>query len=492
LSIQFKLAHKGLLLIAIPLAFEIAFIFYLTGLLKQADVQVERETKSSQIIVYTNNLMRYMVLAGVSGGETSITHKAEYRDRFELYSNKLSDEIPKLEALVHDDPAKEAILKQIKARSVSLLAMMASKLRDTQQVPLELSLIVGARNMLQTEHALDVISTSLRAMTANELKIRESTGVMRAKAEAKVRSALLEGLAANFIITLLLAGYFGNNLVGRLKRLQTNTERMSKRIPLLSSGGGSDEIAELDRELHRTADKLDQLEQAKRQLITSVSNELTTPLQSIKETLGHLCSGSLGKLSAKAENRFENASLSIDRLIRLVKDLLEIEQIENQTFDLKFSDVRLSELASLALTEIAPFAQRFNVSIDSQVADELLRGDRDRLVQVLINLLSNAVKYSPEDSTVLLKSSRSAEGKLHIKVTDSGRGIPPEAISKIFDRYQQVEESDSSERGGTGLGLAICKTIVQQHNGSIDVESTLGKGSTFRITLPLQKAEGQK
>jgi signal transduction histidine kinase len=487
---QFKLAHKGLILISIPLAFEVAFVVYLTGLLKQADVQIEREAKSQQIIVYTNNLMRYMVLAGVSGGESSITHKAEYRDRFDFYSKKLIDEFPKLEVLVRDDPSKEATLTQIRGRSVNLLRMMASRLSDSEQVPLELSLIVGARNMLQTEHALDVISSSLRAMTANELKVRESTELMRAQAETKVRSALFEGLAANFVITLLLAAYFGNNLVGRLKRLMTNTERLSKRLPLLALAGGSDEITELDRELHKTADKLDQLEQSKRLLITSVSDELTKPLQSIKETLGHLCSGSLGELSSKAENRFENASLSIERLIRLVKDLLEIEQIENRTFDLKFSDVRFSEIVSLALAEIAPFAQRFNVCIESQVADELLRGDRDRLVQVLINLLSNAVKYSSEGSTVLLKSSRSP-GKLHIEVTDFGRGIPADAISKIFDRYQQVEESDSSEKGGTGLGLAICKTIVQQHNGAIVAESTLGKGSTFRITLPIQKAEGQ-
>lgn len=490
LPIQFTLAHKGLILISIPLAFEIAFIVYLTGLLKQADMQVERETKSRQIIVYTNNLMRYMVLAGVSGGEATITHKTEYRDRFQFYSRKLNDEFPKLEVLVRDDPAKAANLTQIKERSVNLLGIIASRLSDSQQMPLQLSLIVGAKNMLQTEHALDVISSSLRAMTANELKIRESTVLLRTRAEANVRSALFEGLAANFAITLLLASYFGNSLVSRLKRLMTNTARLSKRVPLLPCSAGSDEIAELDRELHRTADSLDQLENSKRALIASVSNELTQPLNSIRETLGHLCSGTLGELSPKAENRFEKASLSIDRLIRLVKDLLEIDQIENPTFDLRLSDVRFSEIVDSALSEIAPFAQRFSVSIESQVEDELLRADRDRLVQVLINLLSNAIKYSPQGSVVLLKSTRSSGGKLNVEVTDCGRGIPPDAIGRIFDRYQQVEDSDSSEKGGTGLGLAICKTIVQKHNGSIDVASALGQGSTFRITLPRQNTEG--
>jgi len=489
LSIQLKLAHKGLILISIPLAFEIAFIVYLTGLLKQADIQIEREAKSRQIILSANNLMRYMVLAGVSGGEASVTHKPEYRSRFDLYSKKLNDEFPALEALVRDDPAKDSNLRQIESRSVKLLGMMNSRLNDSQDVPLEFSLIVGAKNMLQTQHAMDVLGSSLRALTAHELLIRESTGLMRTKAEARVKTALYEGLAANFAITLLLALYFGLNLVSRLKRLMVNTERLSKRMPLLACGAGSDEIAELDRELHRTASTLDRLEESKRALVTSVSQELTTPLQTIRATLSRLCSGALGALSTKAENRFGNASISIDRLIRLVKDLLEIDQIENHTFDLKFSHIRFDEIVDAALAEIAPFAQRFSVNIERQGGGELVRADRDRLVQVLINLLSNAIKYSPQDSTVILQCSRSSGGNLNVEIIDTGRGIPQEALAKIFDRYQQVEAADAAEKGGTGLGLAICKTIVQQHGGSIEVESSLGKGSIFRIKLPVIMTE---
>jgi len=111
-------------------------------------------------------------------------------------------------------------------------------------------------------------------------------------------------------------------------------------------------------------------------------------------------------------------------------------------------------------------------------------GDENRIVQVLVNLLSNAVKFSPRGSAITMSAQETA-GFVEVAVRDRGRGVPRSYQRSIFERFQQVEASDSRQKGGTGLGLAICKTIVEQHGGTIGVESEVGRGSTFWFRIPM-------
>jgi signal transduction histidine kinase len=113
-----------------------------------------------------------------------------------------------------------------------------------------------------------------------------------------------------------------------------------------------------------------------------------------------------------------------------------------------------------------------------------LWADPDAIVQTLVNLLSNAIKFSPAGSHIWLRAEQPTPTTVRFSVSDQGRGIPADQCEVIFDRFQQVDASDSRQRGGTGLGLAICKSIIDQHGGEIWVESVLGEGSTFYFTLP--------
>jgi signal transduction histidine kinase len=114
--------------------------------------------------------------------------------------------------------------------------------------------------------------------------------------------------------------------------------------------------------------------------------------------------------------------------------------------------------------------------------------DPDRIVQILTNLLSNAIKFSPSGNTVWLMAQRQSEHIL-FTVKDQGRGIPADKLDSVFERFQQVDSSDSRHHEGTGLGLAICRSIVEQHDGKIWVESVLGEGSTFYFTIPVQQGQ---
>ena len=141
-----------------------------------------------------------------------------------------------------------------------------------------------------------------------------------------------------------------------------------------------------------------------------------------------------------------------------------------------------------AIDSVGNAAEAAGVRLRVEATSELLRADPDRIVQVLVNLLGNAIKFSPADTEVQLDAERRAE-KLWFRVRDQGRGIPPDKIDSIFGRFQQVDSSDSREKGGTGLGLAICRSIVEQHGGQIWAHSIPGEGSTFVFTLPTDGTE---
>jgi len=129
-------------------------------------------------------------------------------------------------------------------------------------------------------------------------------------------------------------------------------------------------------------------------------------------------------------------------------------------------------------------ADEANIQLECQVLSVTVNVDHDRILQTLTNLLSNAIKFSTANGTVEL-SAEQLPGEVRIAVKDQGRGIPSDKLERIFERFQQVDASDSRQQGGTGLGLAICRSIVQQHGGQIWVESVLGVGSTFYFTLPI-------
>jgi signal transduction histidine kinase/CheY-like chemotaxis protein len=235
-----------------------------------------------------------------------------------------------------------------------------------------------------------------------------------------------------------------------------------------------------------------QLDTLKDEFISTVSHELRTPLTSIRGALGLLSSGTIGDVDAKALNLLRIATTNTDRLIRLINDILDLERMESGRAPLQIRRCSLRDLCQQAIETMTPMADAHTVHLElvpftvAQAASPealFFDGDSDRILQVLTNLLSNAIKFSPGASTVRIHTDATADSIL-LKVVDEGRGIPSEKLDSIFDRFQQVEPSDARQRGGTGLGLAICRSIVQQHSGSIWAQRNLVKGTTLYVMLP--------
>lgn len=231
-----------------------------------------------------------------------------------------------------------------------------------------------------------------------------------------------------------------------------------------------------------------QIERMKDEFVSMVSHELRTPLTSIHGSLGMLASGLLKADSDQGKRLLHIAVESTDRLVRLINDILDIERIESGRVKMEKATCDLAKLIDEAIELMLPLAEKAGITLSISNVSIAVPCDRDRIIQTLTNLLSNAIKFSPRDRTIWVNVDLQSDHVL-ISVKDQGRGIPADKISSIFERFQQVDSSDSRNHDGTGLGLAICQSIVQQHSGDIWVESEVGVGSTFYFTLPLPPSE---
>jgi signal transduction histidine kinase len=223
----------------------------------------------------------------------------------------------------------------------------------------------------------------------------------------------------------------------------------------------------------------------KDEFISVVSHELRTPLTSMHSALKILATGKLGSLSKDGQQILEIADDNTERLVRLVNNVLDLQRIESGEVKMEKQICNISTLMIQATETMQPMAQHHGVVLVVEPIDMNILVDSDYIVQALTNLISNAIKFSAVNGKVWLTAENRPNVEVLLSVCDEGQGIPSDKLESIFERFQQVDSSDSRRKGGTGLGLTICRNIVEQHEGKIWAESTLGKGSTFSFTLPL-------
>jgi signal transduction histidine kinase len=230
--------------------------------------------------------------------------------------------------------------------------------------------------------------------------------------------------------------------------------------------------------LEQSVERLKEVERLKNEFLSTVSHELRTPLTSIRGSLGLLASGVFGALSDEVLDLVAIAERNAVRLMALISDILDLERLETGTIELQFAHVPIASILRRAVESLPALGQQHGITVEAPEVSSMIWADADRIVQVVVNLLSNAVKFSPSGGVVTI-GVELREGWVEFRITDRGRGVPVADRRAIFERFRQVETSDAREKGGTGLGLAICKSIVEQHGGTIGVESEEGAGSTF-------------
>ena len=238
-------------------------------------------------------------------------------------------------------------------------------------------------------------------------------------------------------------------------------------------------------ERKKAEEALKETMEMKSQFISTVSHELRTPLAAMKEGVNIVLDEVVGKLNEKQKKFLDVAKRNADRLCVLIDDVLDFQKLEAGRMKLDIQSNDIVEVGSEVHETMSLYSKKNEVELSFESAGELpeAKFDRAKIIQVLTNLVSNAIKFTPEKGRVSVSIQHQNE-KLIITVRDTGMGIPKEALPKIFERFYRVKRQ-GKEIQGTGLGLAIVHKIVMMHSGRIEVESEVGRGTTFTIFLPL-------
>lgn len=254
---------------------------------------------------------------------------------------------------------------------------------------------------------------------------------------------------------------------------------LDRRVAILSN----DELGQLGAAFNYMAHHLQEVEQSRQEFIANISHELRSPLTSLRGFLQAVLDDAVPKTNR--EHYLNVAFEETNRLTRLVNDLLDCATLQSASFSLNLSEMNLNELVRRVVAKMEP--QIVGKELDVQIAltspDPIINADWDRMQQVLVNLLDNAIAFSTEGGKLSLSTAREGD-VIKVSVADTGIGIPAEELTKIWDRFHKVDKSRNRTRCGTGLGLSIAKRLVEAHGGTITVDSTLGKGTTFSFYLP--------
>lgn len=288
---------------------------------------------------------------------------------------------------------------------------------------------------------------------------------------------------------------------GRLFHFETNAslleeDPLSGHILILARDrteavAAEQKIKNLLVQISEDNEKLMKLDEMKDNFLSIVSHELRTPLTSIQGYLKLLAGGLTGPLNDE-QREFVHISLrNAERLYTLINDLLDLSRMESGRLPFRFQKTNAAPLLRSALESVRNLAKQKKLRLELHCPESLsdIRADAGQLERVLINLLSNAIKFTPEGGSVTLGAMENEKETL-FWVRDTGIGIPPEALPRIFDKFYQVEAAATRKAAGSGLGLSICKHIVEAHGGTIAVQSQEGKGTLFEIHLPRRLPEG--
>ncbi len=298
---------------------------------------------------------------------------------------------------------------------------------------------------------------------------------------------LLSSAVLALVVSILVGIYLSGSITRPLTAMTHASEAIARgdydqAIP----AEGDDEVARLARAFNTMAREVSRARQMQRDFLANVSHDLKTPLTSIQGFSQALLDGSVqdDDMRLKAARIIHEEA---GRMNRLVHDLLDLARIESGQIDMAREEVDLVEMLSDCAEKFSLRAEQKEIALQSRLPSRLppVMGDAGRLEQVFTNLLDNAFAHTPRGGAIEIAAFQTSEGTVEATVSDSGSGIPPEDLPRIFERFYRVDKA-RAQPGGTGLGLAIAKEIIQAHGGRIAASSQLNQGSRFTVVLPLK------
>ncbi len=342
-----------------------------------------------------------------------------------------------------------------------------------------------------------VNGTRLRAYVAPiTTRSGQVVGFIQLAQSLRTVDTTLRGLATLIIISIVaglatatIGGWFiAGNILEPIDRVTMTAQKITRARDLgrrIDVPNTLDEVGRLALTFNEMLARIEELFRAQQRFVADVSHELRSPLTAVRGNLDLLKRGAAEDPVERAQT-IEAMDSETARMSRLVSDLLLLAR-QDAGIPIAKQPIELDTLLLEVYRQAQLTARGIRITLGAE-DQAMIVGDRDRLKQVLINLVDNAIKYTPQGGEVTLSLTKDDEW-VKISVRDTGIGIAPDHMPNLFDRFYRVDKARSRDAGGTGLGLAIAKSVVDAHNGKIQVESELGKGSTFTVWLPLPETK---
>jgi signal transduction histidine kinase len=303
--------------------------------------------------------------------------------------------------------------------------------------------------------------------------------------------------AARVALALALGLVLSWSLIDPIQRTETRLSQIaagdfSGRLDVQNRdelGSLATNVNRMNDELRRLYGELETASKHKSEFLANMSHELRTPLNAIIGFSQVLRQQLFGEVNEKQAEYLDDILSSGNHLLSLINDVLDLSKVEAGQVELELADFSLREALERGVVMVRERATTSGVQLTLQLAPgvDIVRGDERRLRQVVFNLLSNAVKFTPAGGRIDIAAER-GDGEVQVSVQDTGPGVAPEDRERIFEEFQQTDVG-ANQREGTGLGLALSRRLVELHGGRVEVESELGRGSTFSVHLPLKSPD---
>lgn len=394
-----------------------------------------------------------------------------YRSLFEERARAMAADLDRLRSLLTTEREREA-LREVEERLDAYVKLVGGR---------GLASSAGAGPAARLEAALEQLYSH------SEAELRRLEAAAEALLE-RTRFFGLLSLALSVLVGGAILAFVVMRVVRPLRQLRTASQEVAERefrepIPVR----GEDEVAELTRAFNQMAVKLRELDDLKEEFFSAISHELRTPLTAIQMSATLLHEGAPGPLTEKQARLVEITRISVNRLLRLINQILDLGSLRAGKLRLDLRQIDLGKVVESAVEEIRPLADDGKLALAVTIAPDLPKivADEGRIHQVLLNLLGNSVKFTQPGGRISVSAGREADHAV-VKVEDTGIGIAPHLLTAIFDRYQQAHKG----RGGTGIGLALVKGFVEAHGGRVWAESEEKRGSCFGFTIPVDGRAG--
>ncbi len=467
---------KGLILVAIPLVLQLITIFYFVNMYNSATESLRYQT------VAVDAAMQVLKVADLTHDLADSLIDCMHTDMRVAFGSlaaqveQLNTELSALRScgLPYTDISSRT--DKIADLLTGLNLRLAESFEDAKRLDTK-------RVIDDVQSARTTLSRHLDWLGARAME--PPTGLVQLDdAPVLIQNAMIVSMIVNLLTAVLMWYVIRRSVVSQIQRMEVNFRNLSENRELMPPLKGDDEVAAFDRSFHDIVDGVLSARLERQEYLDIVSSSLRKPLLDVDAFLASVERQSYGAPNTKGQAALTAASRSLKRLIALLNELIDFDQIERGTMTLSVKNVKPSDVLNYAIDSMKTGGEQPTIVVETIENEQAIQADPDRLVQVIINLLANAIKFSSPESTITLSILQTADDTV-ISVEDQGQGIPDELKDRVFSRFEQVDPlKDSKNQKGSGLGLFICKTIVDAHGGEIWVESTVGMGSKFSFSIP--------